>query len=207
MLTVWGRTNSSNVKKVLWCLKELNIPYNQKDVGGPFGGVDTPEYKKMNPNSTIPTLQDERFTLWESNAILRYLTEKYDHSHLLLSADLQEKAAADKWMDWSGANLFDHIKQMMNKIVRVPEADRDPVQAKIIYQNIEKLLAIADEALSTQAYFSGDKFGIADIAIAPLFYPWHEIVTERPAFPHLERWYQTLTQRPAFQEIVMLPIK
>ncbi|ATG18096.1 TPA: glutathione S-transferase family protein [Providencia alcalifaciens] len=207
MLTVWGRTNSSNVKKVLWCLKELNIPYNQKDVGGPFGGVDTPEYKKMNPNSTIPTLQDERFTLWESNAILRYLTEKYDHSHLLLAADLQEKAAADKWMDWSGANLFDHIKQMMNKIVRVPEADRDPVQAKIIYQNIEKLLAIADEALSTQAYFSGDKFGIADIAIAPLFYPWHEIVTERPAFPHLERWYQTLTQRPAFQEIVMLPIK
>ncbi|CAG9415573.1 Glutathione S-transferase GstB [Providencia alcalifaciens] len=207
MLTVWGRTNSSNVKKVLWCLKELNIPYNQKDVGGPFGGVDTPEYKKMNPNSTIPTLQDERFTLWESNAILRYLTEKYDHSHLLLAADLQEKAAADKWMDWSSANLFDHIKQMMNKIVRVPEADRDPVQAKIIYQNIEKLLAIADEALSTQAYFSGDKFGIADIAIAPLFYPWHEIVTERPAFPHLERWYQTLTQRPAFQEIVMLPIK
>ncbi|ETT05786.1 glutathione S-transferase family protein [Providencia alcalifaciens] len=207
MLTVWGRTNSSNVKKVLWCLKELNIPYNQKDVGGPFGGVDTPEYKKMNPNSTIPTLQDERFTLWESNAILRYLTEKYDHSHLLLAADLQEKAAADKWMDWSGANLFDHIKQMMNKIVRVPEADRDPIQAKIIYQNIEKLLAIADEALSTQAYFSGDKFGIADIAIAPLFYPWHEIVTERPAFPHLERWYQTLTQRPAFQEIVMLPIK
>lgn len=207
MLTVWGRTNSSNVKKVLWCLKELNIPYNQKDVGGPFGGVDTPEYKKMNPNSTIPTLQDERFTLWESNAILRYLTEKYDHSHLLLAAALQEKAAADKWMDWSGANLFDHIKQMMNKIVRVPEADRDPVQAKIIYQNIEKLLAIADEALSTQAYFSGDKFGIADIAIAPLFYPWHEIVTERPAFPHLERWYQTLTQRPAFQEIVMLPIK
>ena len=95
MLTVWGRTNSSNVKKVLWCLKELNIPYNQKDVGVPFGGLDTPEYKKMNPNSTIPTLQDDQFTLWESNAILRYLTEKYDHSHLLLARALQEKAAAD----------------------------------------------------------------------------------------------------------------
>ncbi|WP_265498280.1 glutathione S-transferase family protein [Providencia rustigianii] len=207
MLTVWGRTNSSNVKKVLWCLKELNIPYNQKDVGGPFGGLDTPEYKKMNPNSTIPTLQDDQFTLWESNAILRYLTEKYDHSHLLLARDLQEKAAADKWMDWSSANLFDHIKQMMNKIVRVPEADRDPAQAKVIYQNIEKLLKIADDTLATQDYFSGNAFGIADIAIAPLFYPWHEIVTERPEFPHLERWYQALTKRPAFQEIVMLPIK
>ncbi len=38
------------------------------------------------------------------------------------------------------------------------------------------LLTIADNALANQAYFSGDKFGIADIAIAPLFYPWHEIV-------------------------------
>lgn len=75
MLTVWGRVNSSNVKKVLWCLEELNIAYNQKDVGGPFGGLDTPEYIKMNPNSTIPTLQDDDFALWESNAILRYLTE------------------------------------------------------------------------------------------------------------------------------------
>ncbi|WP_272679385.1 glutathione S-transferase family protein [Providencia sp. PROV032] len=207
MLTVWGRVNSSNVKKVLWCLEELNIAYNQKDVGGPFGGLDTPEYIKMNPNSTIPTLQDDDFALWESNAILRYLTEKFDHSHLLLAQDLQERAAADKWMDWSSANLFDHIKQMMNKIVRVPEADRDPEQANIIYSNINRLLTIADNALANQAYFSGDKFGIADIAIAPLFYPWHEIVTQRPEFNNLERWYQQLTTRPAFQKIVMIPIK
>lgn len=56
MLTVWGRVNSSNVKKVLWCLEELNVAYNQKDVGGPFGGLDTPEYKneskQYNSNST-----------------------------------------------------------------------------------------------------------------------------------------------------------
>ena len=207
MLTVWGRANSSNVKKVLWCLEELNVAYHQKDVGGPFGGLETPEYKKMNPNSTIPTLQDDDFILWESNAILRYLTEKFDHTHLLIAQDRQEKAAADKWMDWGGANLFEHIKQMMNKIIRVPEADRDPAQAKIIYQNIEKLLHIADDQLATQPYFSGQKFGVADIAIAPLFYPWHEIVTERPAFDNLERWYKQLTLRPAFQKIVMLPIK
>ncbi len=86
-------------QKVLW-LEELNIAYNQKDVGGPFGGLDTPEYIKMNPNSTIPTLQEDDFALWESNAILRYyLRKKFDHSHLLLAQDLQERAAADKWMD------------------------------------------------------------------------------------------------------------
>ncbi|EKT61871.1 glutathione S-transferase family protein [Providencia burhodogranariea] len=207
MLTVWGRTNSSNVKKVLWCLEELNVAYAQKDVGGPFGGLDTPEYKKMNPNSTIPTLQDDHFTLWESNTILRYLTEKFDHSHLLLSQDIQERAAADKWIDWGGSSLFDNIKQMMNKIVRVPVNERDPEVVRTIYQNIEKLLKIADDALAAQAYFSGQKFGIADIAIAPLFYPWREIATERPAFHNLERWYEQLKTRPAFQKIVMIPLK
>ncbi|EKT58359.1 glutathione S-transferase family protein [Providencia sneebia] len=207
MLTVWGRKNSSNVKKVLWCLEELNISYEQKDVGGPFGGLDTPEYKKLNPNSTIPTLQDDDFTLWESNTILRYLTEKFDHSHLLLPQNLQERAAADKWMDWGCGSLFDYIKQMMNKIVRVAESERDPQVTLTIYQNIEKLLKIADDALAEQAYFTGQQFGIADISLAPYFYPWREIASERPEFNNLERWYNQLKTRPAFQKIVMMPLK
>lgn len=161
----------------------------------------------MNPNGTIPTLQDDDFTLWESNTILRYLTEKFDHSHLLVSQNLQEKAAADKWLDWGCGTLFDSIKQMMNKIVRVPVAERDPEVARAIYHHLEKLFKIADEALANQPYFNGQKFGIADIAIAPLFYPWHEIATERPEFPNLERWYQQLKTRPAFQKIVLIPLK
>ncbi len=206
MLIVWGRKNSSNVKKVLWCLEELNISYERKDVGGPFGGLDTPEYQKMNPNKTIPTLQDDAFTLWESNSILRYLTAKYDLSHLLTSLDVQEMSAGDQWMDWAGTNLFPQIKDMMNKIVRLPEEQRVPEQTAQIYQNIEKLMLIADNALATQAYFSGQKFGIADIAIAPLFYPWRELAPNRPALPHLERWFAQLETRPAFQKIVLLPV-
>lgn len=83
MITVWGRKNSSNVKKVLWCLTELGLTYQQKDAGGPFGGLDTPEYLAMNPNKTIPTYQDGEFILWESNAILSYLADKYDDGTLL----------------------------------------------------------------------------------------------------------------------------
>ena len=63
MLKVWGRKNSSNVKKVLWCLKELNVPYEQIDVGGPFGGLNEANYLTMNPNASIPTLQDDDFAL------------------------------------------------------------------------------------------------------------------------------------------------
>lgn len=37
MITVWGRENSTNVKKVLWCLEELELPYNRIPAGGQYG--------------------------------------------------------------------------------------------------------------------------------------------------------------------------
>ena len=73
MRRLLGRANSSNVMKVIWLLEELGLPYQREDVGGAFGGTDTAEYRAMNPNGIVPTLVDDGFVLWESNAILRYL--------------------------------------------------------------------------------------------------------------------------------------
>ncbi|MBC8945282.1 MULTISPECIES: glutathione S-transferase family protein [Xenorhabdus] len=205
MLTVWGRKNSSNVKKVLWCLEELKIPYQQIDVGGKFGKLDDPKYLHMNPNGVIPCLQDDDFILWESNVIVRYIAEKFGKD-ILYPTDIKEKYNVEKWMDWISCNLFPPIKQLMINLVRTPEAQRDQ---KIISQalaEIEKLLKIADETLGKQTYLSGDKFGMADIALAPFVYLWINVVTERLSLPNLERWYQLMTERPAFKKIVMIEI-
>ncbi len=78
MRKLWGRKNSSNVMKVIWLLEELQLPYERIDVGGPFGRTHDPDYLAMNPNSVVPTLEEENgFTLWESNAILRYLASSH----------------------------------------------------------------------------------------------------------------------------------
>ncbi|MBT6204184.1 MAG: glutathione S-transferase, partial [Rhodospirillaceae bacterium] len=58
MLKVLGRATSSNVQKVTWTLEELGVPYDREDIGGAFGGLDTPEYIAMNPNKVIPTVID-----------------------------------------------------------------------------------------------------------------------------------------------------
>ncbi len=70
---LWGRSTSSNVMKVIWLLEELQLPHERVDVGGPFGQTDTDSYRSMNPTRLVPTLQEDDFTLWESNAILRYI--------------------------------------------------------------------------------------------------------------------------------------
>ncbi|NRN28555.1 glutathione S-transferase family protein [Photorhabdus heterorhabditis] len=205
MLTVWGRKNSSNVKKVLWCLKELNVPYNQIDIGGKFGKLDDPQYLKMNPNKQIPCLQEGDFILWESNAIVRYLAAKFGEN-VLYPQNLQERANTEKWMDWCGSHLFPHIRQLMIGIIRTPEAERDQKQIEQTMTEIEKLMEIADNALTEQEYFSGDKFGMADIALGPMIYPWLNVHIKRPSLPNIERWYHLMTERPAFREIVMIEL-
>src|SRR6266576_2961671 len=77
MLKILGRKTSSNVQKVLWCCSELHIPFEREDVGGPFGKNNTPEYLARNPNGLVPTIDDDGFVLWESNAIVRYLCAKH----------------------------------------------------------------------------------------------------------------------------------
>lgn len=205
MITVWGRKNSSNVKKVLWCLTELGLTYQQKDAGGPFGGLDTPEYLAMNPNKTIPTYQDGEFILWESNAILSYLADKYDDG-TLLPHNAEFRARAAQWMYWSDGSLFPYIKAMMGLLVRTPAEQRDPARVEELKQALNRLIAMLNDDLAQRDYIAGDAFSIADMALAPLLYPWREVCHDRPDFPHIERWFARIEARPAYRDIVALPV-
>src|SRR3546814_14279469 len=100
MLKIWGRPSSVNVQKVLWAVRELALPHTATHVGGPFGGLDTPEYGKLNPNRKVPVIDDGGLVLWESNAIVRYLAARYNEGGLWPS-DVAVRAQADRWMDWT----------------------------------------------------------------------------------------------------------
>src|SRR3954452_3535297 len=52
MLTIWGRKTSSNVQALMWCVGELELPFQRHDVGHRYGGNGTPEFLAMNPNGT-----------------------------------------------------------------------------------------------------------------------------------------------------------
>jgi glutathione S-transferase len=78
MIQVWGRRNSGNVIKVLWCLRELGRPFGVEEVGGPHGKNKEDWFLALNPNGLVPVLRDEDgYVVWESNVIVRYLAAKY----------------------------------------------------------------------------------------------------------------------------------
>jgi glutathione S-transferase len=204
MLKIWGRVNSVNVKKVLWAAEELGVKYERVDAGMQHGVVNTPEYKKMNPNSLVPTIQDDGFVLWESHAIVRYLAAKHG-AGTLWPSDLKVRADADRWMDW--AYTFQaNFRAVFWGLVRTPPEKRDMKAIEDARKKCGELLAIPDAALAERSFFAGNSLSIGDIPLGCHVQLWMRLPIERPEQANLRRWFERLCARPAYKKIVDIPL-
>ncbi|KAF1015017.1 MAG: Glutathione S-transferase GstB [Stenotrophomonas maltophilia] len=202
MLKIWGRRNSSNVRKVVWCAEELGLAYESIEVGGSFGGNRSTEYTAMNPNGLVPVLEDEGLVLWESNSIVRYLAARHA-AGTLYPSDPAQRAQGEKWMDWTISRMAPLYSELIWGVMRTAPADRDEARINAALVKAGDLLAMADATLATQPYLSGETFAMGDIPLGALFYAWFEMPIQRPHLPHLEAWYARLRERPAYQRGVM----
>lgn len=203
MLKVWGRKNSSNVRKVLWCAEELALPYKREEAGGAFGVVDSPQYRALNPNGRVPMIEDDGFVLWESNAIVRYLAARYGDDTSWYPSDVRVRAQADKWMDWTTASFAGPFRDVFWGVLRTPADQQDWLKINAASKTCAELLSIVDQALSEKPYLSGDEIGMGDIPLGSFIYAWFEMPIERPQMLHLSAWYERLKLRPAYRNAVM----
>ena len=204
-MKIWGRDNSTNVRKVLWCAQELGLEYEHIPAGGTFGVVATPEFRALNPNGLVPCLQDGSLVLWESNAIVRYLARQYG-GHEFAPPDARQWATADKWMDWASLSFARPFRDLYWNLVRNTPKTRDDTAMKRGGERCAVLMKIANEALLEMRWFSGENFGVGDIPLGCIAYAWFNLPIERPSLPSLEAWYDQLSQRPAYQNTVMTGI-
>ncbi|AZD28505.1 glutathione S-transferase family protein [Pseudomonas chlororaphis] len=203
MLKIWGRKNSSNVRKALWCAEELGLTYEAVDAGGAFGVVDTPEYRAMNPNGRIPLIEDDGFVLWESNTIVRYLAARHAAGTAWYPDDVRARASAEKWMDWTTSTFAEPFRHLFWGVLRTPAEQQDWDKINAALHNCGELLAVVDQALAEHPYLSGDEIGIGDIPLGSFIYAWFEMPIERPPLSSLQAWYARLQQRPAYRKAVM----
>jgi glutathione S-transferase len=204
-MKIWGRTNSINVQKVLWCCAELGLEYERVDAGMAFGVNDTPEYRAMNPNGLVPTIDDGGFILWESHAIVRYLARKHG-SGTLWPNDARAAADADRWMEWYSTTLWLNLRPIFHNLVRTPVEKRNMGEVEEARKRLAANFAILDKHLAGRDYLAGQSFTVADIPMGVASYRWFNLPLERPAMANVERWYQRLCARPAFKQHCMLPL-
>jgi glutathione S-transferase len=205
MLTIWGRLSSINVQKVVWAAGEAGQAFERIDAGGPFGGLDTPEFTAMNPNRQIPVLRDGELVLWESSSILRYLAARYA-SGVLWEEDPARRVLADRWIDWMQSELQPALAPVLWGVVRKVPAFTDP---KVIADGVaraEALMVILEAQLAERSFLAGERFGMADIAVGCGVHRWLNMPVERVARPRVQHWYETVFARPAAQAALPLPI-
>lgn len=206
MRRLLGRANSSNVMKAVWVMEELGLSYERADVGGPFGGTATADYRAMNPNGVVPTLVEDEFVLWESNAITRYLCAANAPGDEMWPDDARTRAGIDRWMDWQQTTLGPPQTVVFQGLVRTPLEGRDQAAIDAALTRLTGVYALLDGVLARHAYVAGPVFTLADIALGVHLHRWFSFDVARPELPHLRAWYDRLLARPAYAAHVALPM-
>lgn len=205
MLKIWGRMSSINVQKVVACANELELLYERVDAGAKHGIVDTDAYGSMNPNRLVPTIQDGDFVLWESNAIVRYLSHVYGDGRLW-PRDARVLADADRWMDWQQTTVNPGLYDAFWNLVRLEPAKRNQAAIDASIAKSEANMAILDAHLADRRWMAGDTFTMGDIPIACAVHRWFGMPLERKPRPNLQRWLAEIHERPAFRGVLTLPL-
>src|ERR1700716_4516767 len=206
-LKIWGRANSVNVQKVLWCLRELDLGYERIDAGMAFGRNREPDYLAMNPNGRVPTLVDGDFVLWESNSIMRYLVLAYAQGSPIYPDAPKRRAGVDGWLDWTLSPLQPVDRPVFWALVRTPPEQRDMVAIQKDADAEAEQWRIVDAQLSTRRFIEGDDFTIADIALGAHASRWVGVEgISKPQLAHLERWFAQFAGRAGFAQFVAPPM-
>src|SRR6476469_10336950 len=194
MIRVLGRATSGNVQKVLFLLEEIGLKYVREDYGRQFNNTSTEAYRKLNPNTKVPTLIDGELVAWESNTILRYLSAL--HAPQLTGATPAEKTFVERWMAWMLASLntpYVAVFKDAKKPAGERAADFAAQSADLVAQ-----LKILDGHIAGKSWFALDRLTLADIALGPIVARCLDFPIERPAFAELARWMTGIQSRPAF---------
>lgn len=204
MLTIWGRNSSVNVQKVTWLSAELGLEVERRDVGGAFGGLETPEYRAMNPVGRIPTLQDGETVVFESNAILRYVAS-VSGAEAMWPARPADRARIDRWMEWAQQNWHLAVQDMFWAVIRTPRARQDAAQIAAKAQVLRDLAALLDGWMREgRTAFSAETPTLADFVLGTTLFRYYTMEFERGDHPALQAYYDRLRARPAYAAQVMI---
>ncbi|MGI9384510.1 MAG: glutathione S-transferase family protein [Methyloligellaceae bacterium] len=205
MLTIYGRANSINVRKVLWLCEDLGLAFERHDYGRGYQDTNTPEFLKLNPNALVPTIVDGDTVVWESNTIMRYLAAKHGPAELY-PADIVARALVDQWMDWQLATLQPAMAAMFHgQWLKNPDFSEAQIAAS--KERTAKLFEILNGQLEkTGAYVAGPDCTIADMAVGPAVHRWFTLAPELPRPAAVDAYYDRIAERPGCQKYVRIDI-
>jgi glutathione S-transferase len=195
MLRIYGSAKSRTLR-VLWMAGELGLKYEQKDWLPRAPETRTPEYRALNPNARVPTIDDDGFILWESMAINFYLAKK--HKSALYPADPRHEALALQWSLWETDRLDRQIVNYVRHSQELPEAERKKELADAAWNEVVPALDALEAALKKSDWLAGPMFSVGDLNVAAALY--RALVIDLDKWPRVKAWLHRSWDRPAAKQ-------
>ena len=203
-IVIYGRRSSANVQKVIWICMEVGLLFETQDFGGKYKGTDANFFMKMNPNGKIPVIKYNNFILYESNAIIKYISEK---KQFLNARNSQVNAIVNQWIDWASFSLGSPCQLLTAHMVHLPLEMRNTLKILEAKNIINSMLKIMNIQLLQTNYLAGNDFTLADIPAGCWFNRCRNFEIDMSEFKGISSWAEKLYQRKAFQlAVVSAPI-
>lgn len=192
MLRIYGSAKSRGVR-VLWMAAELGLQYEHKDWLPRAPETRTPEYRDLNGNGRVPTLDDDGFILSESMAINCYLAKK--HKSPLYPSDPKHEALALQWSLWETDRLDRQIVNYVRHSKELPEAERKKDIADAAWKEVAESFDVIEAALAKSQWLAGPQFSVGDLNVSAALI--RALAMDLAKWPKLKAWLNACWDRPA----------
>jgi len=183
-------------RSVLMVGKALGLEFNKKIINTLKGEQMNPDFIKINPQHSIPTLVDNGFTIWESRAILVYLVEKYGKDDALYPKDIQKQAVINQRLYFDMALMYPTLANYYYKAFTTGQFGSEED-----YKKVQETFDFLNTFLEGQDYVAGDQYTVADIAILANVSNFDVVGFDISKYPNVARWYDHVKKiTPGWEE-------
>ncbi|KAG6461953.1 hypothetical protein O3G_MSEX012959 [Manduca sexta] len=187
---------SAPCRAVLLTAKALNLNLNLKIVDLHHGEHLKPEFLKLNPQHTVPTLVDDGLSIWESRAIITYLVNKYAKGSSLYPEEPRARALVDQRLYFDIGTLYQRFGDYF-----YPQVFGGAPADKEKFAKIEDALQLLDKFLDGQKYVAGPNLTVADLSLIASVSSFEATDIDFKKYPNIKRWYETVkSTAPGYQE-------
>ncbi|EPS94705.1 glutathione S-transferase C-terminal-like protein [Fomitopsis schrenkii] len=208
--TLFTHKGGPNGWKVAFVLTELDLTY--ESIYLDFNKLEqkATAHTQHNPNGRIPTLIDHTnndFTVWESNAIIVYLAEKYDTTHRVSAATPEDKIRQLQWLFFQASGQGPYFGQAI--WFKVYHHEKVPSAVERYQKETVRVLGVLNGVLEKQEWLVGGKPTVADFAfvswnnagLGTVLVDYPDVNVEKD-FPAFWKWHTTLIARPSIKKVL-----
>lgn len=200
-MKLYQNNMSPPCRRVLATAYHLNTPMELQTVDFKSEELSSANFTKMNPNGSVPLLEDGSFCLWESTAIMQYLAEKQGSD--LYPKDLQARADISRWNAWSMCHFGPAAgtivwETLVKKMMNLGEADMTAV--KTATENFHKYAKVLNQHLANKNFLTGSTLSLADFTIASNLMYAEQARLPLGEYSNIQAWYKRIDALDAWKK-------